>query len=108
MQAQYDYTTSNDYDMDLDDHGPSSSGDIDTRPPALRYDTTTTDGIPEPDTEDSSKNHWDAFGNGRQRIFARPSRGEETGLEGLMEGWGLKEPQGQASRRGGWTAWFGS
>jgi hypothetical protein len=56
---------------------------------------------------------WDNFAIGKQRFFGRREGEDETGLEGLLAGWGLAEQiggQAATKRRGGWAggalSWF--
>lgn len=115
--APYDPAVSYDGTMDWEastyndyDHHANARQGYDPRPPALRYDTSTTT-ISAPEAEDDGmQNQWDAFAagpNGRQRIFPRPHKGEETGLEGLMETWGLRDSHGGERPKRGWGSWFG-
>lgn len=99
--------------------GPGSAptyGHYDTRPPALRYDTSTTIGGADADELQQQQQYqasqWDTFATGQygqQRMQPRPYKAEETGLEGLMGTFGLKEPfaqQGSEQGGKGWKSWF--
>jgi hypothetical protein len=48
---------------------------------------------------------WDNFATGKQRMFGQKEGEDETGLEGLLAGWGLAESvagQSAGPRRRGW------
>lgn len=90
--------------------------DWEPTPPSALYNGgyTFEQAIPTYIEQDGSgqKGEWDNFAVGKQRMFGRKEGEDETGLEGLLAGWGLAEPvQSKGGGPGqGWTksamSWF--
>ena len=50
------------------------------------------------------KSDWDAFATNRQRMY--PQKVEETGLESLLAGWGIREREIRETKQGRQKGWF--
>lgn len=90
-------------DWEPSPHAALSNGGYTGRPPLWARDSTDTADGEWPGSgairQDTSSD-WDKFGIGQQRMFAEATRHEETGLERLLEDWGISGEGAGGSQRG--------
>lgn len=104
-------------DWEPSPHAALSNGGYTGRPPLWARDSAdTADGewTGSGGFKQDTSSDWDKFGVGKQRMFGPRTGHEETGLERLLEDWGISgDGAGAGSREqvgvkleSSWLGWF--
>lgn len=104
-------------DWEPSPHAALTNGGYTSRPPLWAQDSYLSQEEGSADfgmhAKTDTSADWDNFGVGKQRMFGHRPGHEETGLERLLEDWGIGGdiPGSQAAGRGAkedkaWFGWF--